>query len=67
MSTSVAVEFLIWMLIAASVIAVVANRLHIPCTVALVVGGLALGFFHVPLVDAIREESSWLTPNVSLG
>jgi Na+:H+ antiporter len=67
MSTNVAVEFLIWMLIAASVIAVVANRLHIPYTVALVIGGLALGFFHIPLVqDVIRREPSWLTPNVSL-
>ena len=67
MSTNVAVEFLIWMLIAASAIAVVANRLRIPYTVALVVGGLALGSFHVPLVDDIlRREPSWLTPNVSL-
>lgn len=67
MSTNVAVEFLIWMLIAASAIAVVANRLRIPYTVALVVGGLALGSFHVPFVDDIlRQEPSWLTPNVSL-
>jgi len=67
MSTNVAVEFLIWMLIAASAIAVVANRLRIPYTVALVVGGLALGSFHIPLVDdIIRREPSWLTPNVSL-
>jgi CPA1 family monovalent cation:H+ antiporter len=67
MSTNVAVEFLIWMLIAASVIAVVANRLRIPYTVALVVGGLALGSFRIPLVDNIlRKEPSWLTPNVSL-
>jgi CPA1 family monovalent cation:H+ antiporter len=67
MSTNVAVEFLIWMLIAASAIAVVANRLRIPYTVALVVGGLALGSFRIPLVDNIlRKEPSWLTPNVSL-
>ena len=67
MSTNVAVEFLIWMLIAASAIAVVANRLRIPYTVALVVGGLVLGSFHLPLVDnIIRREPSWLTPNVSL-
>jgi CPA1 family monovalent cation:H+ antiporter len=67
MSTNVAVEFLIWMLIAASAIAVVANRLRIPYTIALVVGGLALGFFHVPLVeDIIRQKPTWLTPNVSL-
>jgi Na+:H+ antiporter len=67
MSTTVAVEFLIWMLIAASAIALAANRLRIPYTVALVVGGLALGYFHIPLVDEIiREEPAWLTPNVSL-
>jgi CPA1 family monovalent cation:H+ antiporter len=66
MSTNVAVEFLIWMLIAASAIAVVANRLRIPYTIALVVGGLALGVFHVPLVeDIIRQKPTWLTPNVS--
>lgn len=62
MSTNVAVEFLIWMLIAASAIAVVADRLRIPYTVALVVGGLALVAFHIPLVDdIIRQEPSWLT------
>jgi Na+:H+ antiporter len=67
MSTNVAVEFLIWMMIAASAIAVVAHRLRIPYTVALVMGGLALGFFHIPLVDQIiREEPTWLTPNLSL-
>jgi CPA1 family monovalent cation:H+ antiporter len=67
MSTNAAVEFLIWMLIAASAIAVVANRLRIPYTVALVVGGLALGSFRLPLVENIlREEPRWLTPNVSL-
>jgi len=67
MSTTIAVEFLIWMLIAASFIAVLANRLRIPYTVALVVGGLAVGYFHIPFVDEIiREEPAWLTPNVSL-
>jgi NhaP-type Na+/H+ or K+/H+ antiporter len=42
MTPSSAIEFLIWLLIAASIIAVVANRLRIPYTVALVLGGLAL-------------------------
>jgi hypothetical protein len=41
------------MLIAASAIAVVANRLRITYTVALVVGGLALVAFYIPLVDEI--------------
>jgi CPA1 family monovalent cation:H+ antiporter len=67
MSTNVAVEFLIWMLIAASAIAVVANHLRIPYTVALVLGGLALGSLHLPLVaNIIREQPSWLTPDVGL-
>jgi len=67
MTTNATVEFLMWMLIAASAIAVVANRLRIPYTVALVVGGLALGSFHVPFVeDIIREQPTWLTPNVGL-
>jgi hypothetical protein len=36
------VEFLIWLLIAASTIAVLAKYLRIPYTVALVLGGLLL-------------------------
>jgi hypothetical protein len=37
-----AVEFLIWLLIAASAIAILAKRLRAPYTVALVAGGLIL-------------------------
>ena len=67
MSANFVVEFFIWMLIAASVIAVIANRLYIPYTVALVMGGLVLGWVHLPLVESIlRKEPSWLTPDASL-
>ena len=69
MTTNFAVEFLIWILIAASVIAVVAARLRIPYTVALVLGGLALGSIsiHLPIVETlVSQKPDWLTPNVTL-
>src|SRR5271165_6230009 len=67
MTTNVAVEFLIWLLIAASVIAVIAARLRIPYTVALVIGGLALGSVHLPIVATlVRNQPDWLTPNIVL-
>ncbi len=67
MSATSAVEFLIWLLIAASLIAVVAKRLRIPYTVALVLGGLALSLVRLPLSPlqpALRPN--WLTPDVIL-
>jgi Na+:H+ antiporter len=67
MTTNFAVEFLIWLLIAASVIAVFAARLRIPYTVALVLGGLALGSFHLPMMESlIAHRPDWLTPDVTL-
>jgi Na+:H+ antiporter len=67
MTANSAVEFLIWLLIAASVIAVVANRLRIPYTVALVLGGLALGSVHLPVIETlVRNQPDWLTPNIVL-
>jgi len=61
------IEFLIWMLIAASVIALAAARLRIPYTVALVLGGLVLGSFHLPLLQGLFAHSpDWLTPDISL-
>ncbi|MGH9447831.1 MAG: hypothetical protein ACRD3O_19230, partial [Terriglobia bacterium] len=54
MPTNHAVEFLVWLLIAASIIAVIAARLKIPYTVALVIGGLILGaLHHLPLVQTL--------------
>jgi CPA1 family monovalent cation:H+ antiporter len=67
MSTNFAIEFMIWVLIAASVIAVVAARLRIPYTVALVLGGLAVGLIHLPILEPLMaHKPDWLTPNVTL-
>ncbi len=67
MTPSTTIEFLIWLLLAASVVAVVTARLRIPYTVALVLGGLALGSIHLPLVDQlITQRPNWLTPSVAL-
>jgi CPA1 family monovalent cation:H+ antiporter len=60
-------EFLLWLLIAASAIAVIAARLRIPYTVALVIGGLLLGSFNVPILERLfAHPPDWLTPDVSL-
>jgi hypothetical protein len=48
------VEFLIWLLIAASTIAVLTKYLRIPYTVALVLGGLFLSLLHLPLLSPGR-------------
>ncbi|MGH9513393.1 MAG: Na+/H+ antiporter [Terriglobales bacterium] len=67
MSPSETIEFLLWLLIAASIIAVFAARWKIPYTVALVIGGLLLGSFRLPVVrDLFHHSPDWLTPNVSL-
>ncbi|MGC2185090.1 MAG: Na+/H+ antiporter [Terriglobales bacterium] len=67
MTPSSTIEFLIWLLIAASLIAVLAARLRVPYTVALVVGGLLLGSFHLPVLQRLFSHSpDWLTPDVSL-
>ncbi|HVB55293.1 MAG TPA: Na+/H+ antiporter [Candidatus Acidoferrales bacterium] len=68
MTASSAVEFLIWLLIAASIIALIAIRLRIPYTVALVLGGLALGSLHLPILQSIYQSDrpDWLTPDVIL-
>jgi Na+:H+ antiporter len=67
MTTNFAVEFLILVLIVASIIAVIAARLRIPYTVALVLGGLALGSFHLPVWDEfLAHRPDWLTPDVTL-
>ena len=67
MTPSSTIEFLVWLLIAASIIAVIAARLRIPYTVALVLGGLLLGSFHLPILQNLFAHSpDWLTPDVSL-
>jgi Na+:H+ antiporter len=64
-----AIQFLVWLLIVASVVAVVANRLRIPYTVALVIGGLVLGALHrLPVLQSLTQgqRPNWLTPQVVL-
>jgi CPA1 family monovalent cation:H+ antiporter len=68
MTASSTVEFLMWLLIAASVIAVIAIRSRIPYTVALVLGGLALGSLRLPILESIYQahRPDWLMPEVIL-
>ena len=68
MTPSTAVEFLIWLLIAASVIAILAERLRIPYTVSLVLGGLLLGALRLPVLSPLQagHRPDWLTPDVIL-
>jgi monovalent cation:H+ antiporter, CPA1 family len=68
MTPTSAIEFLIWLLIAASLIAILASRLRIPYTVALVLGGLALGSLRFPIVEKIYQSNrpDWLNPQVIL-
>jgi Na+:H+ antiporter len=66
-SPSFVVEFLLWLLLAASVVAVVSHRFRVPYTVALVVGGLLLGSVHLPVLsDVLEHRPDWMTPNVAL-
>ena len=62
------IEFLVWLLIAAAIIAMLAKRLRIPYTVALVVGGLLLGAVRIPLLSPLQSGNrpDWLTPDVIL-
>lgn len=68
MTAHSAIEFLLWMLIAAGIIAVIAIRLKIPYTVALVLGGLALGSIHLPILQTLYKgpRPDWLTPEIIL-
>jgi CPA1 family monovalent cation:H+ antiporter len=68
MTPSSAVEFLIWLLIAEAIIAMLAKLLRIPYTVSLVLGGLLLGAIHLPLLSPLQpgQRPDWLTPDVIL-
>jgi CPA1 family monovalent cation:H+ antiporter len=63
-----AVEFLIWLLIAASAIAMLAKRFRVPYTVALVAGGLMLSALRLPRLSPLDpgQRPDWLTPDVIL-
>ena len=68
MSATSAVEFLIWLLVAASAIAILAKRLRAPYTIALVAGGLMLSVLRLPHVSPLDpgQRPQWLTPEVIL-
>jgi CPA1 family monovalent cation:H+ antiporter len=68
MTPSSAVEFLLWLLIAAAIIAMLAKLLRIPYTVCLVCGGLLLGAVQLPLLSPLQpgHRPDWLTPDVIL-
>jgi CPA1 family monovalent cation:H+ antiporter len=68
MSTAAIIEFLLWLLIAASLIALVTRRFKVPYTVALVIGGFAIDLFHLPITKAFGEgkEAHFLTPEIIL-
>jgi monovalent cation:H+ antiporter, CPA1 family len=61
------IELLLILLIAASLIAVLASRFRIPYTIALVIGGFAINFFHVPIANLMGGEAGatrFLTPEI---
>jgi monovalent cation:H+ antiporter, CPA1 family len=68
MTPSSSIEFLVWLLIAAAVIAILTNRLRIPYTAALVLGGLFLGIVRIPILSPLQpgHRPDWLTPDVIL-
>lgn len=68
MTPTSGVEFLVWLLIVAAIIAMFAKRLRIPYTVSLVVGGVLLGALHIPLPSPLQpgHRPDWLTPDVIL-
>lgn len=68
MSPTSGIEFLVWLLIAAAFIAMLAKRLRIPYTVSLVFGGLLLGVVHIPILSPLQpgHRPDWLTPDVIL-
>ena len=60
------IQFLLLLLIAASLIAMATIRLKIPYTIALVIGGFLIDIFHVPITGRLGEggSSDVLTPDV---
>ncbi len=68
MTPTSGIEFLVWLLIAAAIIAMLAKRLRIPYTVSLVFGGLLLGLIHIPILSPLQpgHRPDWLTPDVIL-
>ena len=68
MTPTSGIEFLVWLLIVAAIIAILAKRLRIPYTVSLVLGGLLLGVIQLPILSPLQpgHRPDWLTPDVIL-
>jgi len=68
MTPTSGIEFLVWLLIAAAIIAMLAKRLRIPYTVSLVLGGLLLGVIQLAILSPLQpvHRPDWLTPDVIL-
>jgi Na+:H+ antiporter len=68
MSAAAIIEFLLWLLIAASLIALVTKRLRVPYTVALVAGGFAIDLFRLPITSVLGQArpTQFLTPDIIL-
>ena len=66
MSTVAAVELVIVLLIAVSIVALVTSRLKIPYTIALVFAGIGIDLFHIPIMGVIGAsgQERLLTPEV---
>jgi Na+:H+ antiporter len=60
------IEFLLWLLIAASLIAMITKRLKVPYTVALVAGGFAIDIFRLPIANVLGkgQQVQVLTPDI---
>src|SRR6201998_1827020 len=68
MTPTSGIEFLVWLLIVAAIIAMLAKRLRIPYTVALVLGGLLLGAVRISVLSPLQpgNRPDLLTPDVIL-
>src|ERR1700751_1413853 len=68
MTPTARIEFVVWLIIVAAIIAILAQRLRIPYTVSLVLGGLLLGVIQLPILSPLQpgHRPDWLTPDVIL-
>jgi CPA1 family monovalent cation:H+ antiporter len=65
---SALIEFLLWLLIAASIIAIITRRYNLPYTIALVLAGLLIDLIHIPITEVFATAGSGprhlLTPEI---
>ena len=65
MNTHTLIEFLLLLLIAASVIAIFTSRLKVPYTVFLVFGGVLIDLFHFPIISKLGTSvENLLSPEI---